>query len=140
VIGRLWAASPPPLKEILKLDQEERAFLLYWIQQQERDRALTMGQLLGVSYTVGELRSWKEKKEADTVNLPDDYRITLPLTLLLKPELREGLIKTFVSGMSLPPEYRKGEHEVVVDLSKVTTEEFKAFFKNKQMPKTSLEV
>ena len=115
------------------MEPEELVFLAFWVNQLEEKRALLFGRMLGVNFTAGEIRSWA--KEGGERDYKDQDNVLIPLSLIMKPELRDGLVK-MVGGnsMPLPKDYRKGKNEIVVDLGKVTPEEFMEFVKNKKLP------
>lgn len=113
------------------------AFLTYWVNQVEERRISMLGRMLGVNFTAGEIRSWS--KAGSERDYKDKDNVLIPLSLIMKPELRDNLIK-MVGGesMPLPKGYRKSRNEVVVDMGKVTPEEFIEFVKNKTPPKSQL--
>lgn len=101
------------------------------VQEFWKGRIKDLGKLLGAYFTVGEVREWSRKDSGGSFR--DEDPIFLPLSLSIKPELREGLMK-MVGGMPLPKEYRKAENEVVVDLGQVTAKEFIEFIEQNRNP------
>lgn len=84
---------------------------------------MQIGKLIGACFTAGEIRSWGKRGQSSEYK--NDDKVLVPLSLILKPEFKEGLIK-FVGGdmMPLPDGYAKAKNEVVVDMGKVSPEEF----------------
>jgi hypothetical protein len=116
------------------MEPEELVFLAFWVNEVEASKAKMLGRMLGVNFTAGEIRSWS--KDGAAKDYGDQDNVLVPLALVLKPELRDSLIK-MVGGqaMPLPKEYRKGKNEIVVDMGKVSPQEFIEFVKNKTPPK-----
>jgi len=109
----------------------DRDFLEYHLRKLDHEKMESFARYLGVQFTAGEIRQWGGTgKGRDYL---DADPILMPLTLALRPELQQALIKMVGGqGVPLPAEYQRGKNEVVVDLGKVTPDEFMAFFKNKQ--------
>jgi hypothetical protein len=114
------------------MEPEERAFIAYWVRESRREQMSEIGKLLGVFFSVGEIRKWGGP---DTGNhtYRDDENILIPLSIVLKPELREGL-KKMVGGLALPDGYKKGAQEVMVDLGGVSPDDFMYFAKHGRLP------
>jgi hypothetical protein len=109
------------------MDPLERDFLAFWSREKEFDQMQQIGKLMGVFFNAGEVRSWKGEGGSAT-GFEDGDNVLVPLTFMLRPESREAVQKIVgLDGLALPPGYRKGAKEMVVDLGKVTPEEFKAF-------------
>lgn len=104
-------------------------FLHYWVKEVENTRMMQIGKLIGACFTAGEIRSWG--KTGQTGEYKDTDKVLVPLSLILKPQFKEGLIR-FVGGdaMPLPDGYTKGAREVVVDMGKVSPQEFMDWVKN----------
>lgn len=115
------------------MDHEERAFLAYWVREARREQMAEMGKLLGVFFSVGEIRSWGAPDSGKPTVYKDNENILVPLSIVLKPELREGL-KKMVGGLALPDGYKKGAKEVVVDLGGVSPDDFMYFAKHGRLP------
>lgn len=94
-----------------------------------------VGRMLGVFFKAGEVRTWK-KTEGTGPGYGDEDDILIPLSFMLRPEAREGIQKLVgAEGLALPDGYRKQGGEIIVDLGKVTPEEFQAFVdKNRVNP------
>ncbi len=123
MFGTLLAATNYRMEELIQMDPEIRAFLYHSVQKHQAEQMREFGRALGVYFTAGEIRSWT-KGEGGKVYYEDSDGLTLPLSLTLKPELRDHLTK-LVSGTPLPRGYVKGDKEVVVDLGRVTTQQFR---------------
>lgn len=105
------------------MDPIEREFLNYWIREREYDQVGQMGRLLGVMFQAGEVRSWREGGGGEGYD--DEDNILVPLTFALRPEAREAIRKMVGSdGMKLPEGYQKQSGEFVVDLGKVSPQDF----------------
>jgi len=135
VIGYIWAAGKRSFDEIALMSPEERAFAYFWIKEVENEHMNQLGRLLGTSFRAGEIRSWASKGGS-----PPDYKnsdkVLVPLSFGIRPELRDSLIKLVgQDGMILPGDYKRQKYERVVDLSKVSPQEFKDFLTKKQLPK-----
>jgi hypothetical protein len=122
-MGYLLAATPYKISDLKVMEPEEVDFLYFWVKEVENSRMLQIGKLMGVCFTAGEIRSWGKKGQQGEYK--DEDKVLVPLSLILKGEFKEGLIR-HVGGdmMPLPPGYRKGKNEVVVDMGKVSPEEF----------------
>lgn len=107
------------------MDPLRRAFLFFWVQESRRDQMRDVGRLLGANFSAGEIRMWSKGGNDKGVYQDEDI-IFLPLSLSIKPELREGLMK-MVGGMPTPKGYRPGANEVLVDLGQTTVDQFKDF-------------
>ena len=119
------------------MEPEELAFLAFWVREVEEERMRTMGRFMGVNFTAKEIRTWSDS--ASNKDYRDDDNVLVPLALVLKPELKESLIKLVGgSSMPLPDGYRKAPNEVVVDLGRVSPEEFIEFVKSRRLPEVSL--
>ena len=100
----------------------------------ENERVAQLGKLLGTNFTAGEIRSWgmSKNKSQDFENNSD---ILVPLSFSFRPEFRDNLIKMVGhDGMLLPSDYKRQKNEMVVDLSKVSPQEFKDFLTKKKIP------
>lgn len=107
------------------MDPLRRAFIFFWIQERRRDAMGDLGRLLGANFKAGEIRMWS-KGGNDKGTYEDNDQIFLPLSLSIKPELREGLMR-MVGGLTPPKGYRPGENEVLVDLGQTSVKEFIEF-------------
>ena len=85
-----------------------------------------LSRLLGVMFIAEEVRGWKSGEGGDGI-MEDDDKIFIPLSFMLNPEAREGIRKLVGSEGLAPSGYVKRPGEIMVDLGKVTPEEFKAF-------------
>lgn len=123
------------LDELLKMDPLERDFIAYWMRQKEYDQMEQFGRLMGVLFNAGEVRSWSNNKATKSpTGFEDEDTILVPLSFMLRPESRESIQKMVgTDGMALPEGYRKREGEIVVDLGKVSPEEFKAFVESNRV-------
>lgn len=119
------------------MEPEERAFLAYWVRQARQEQMSEVGKLLGVFFSVGEIRRWGAQDSGKEHTYRDEENILIPLSIVLKPELREGL-KKMVGGLALPDGYKKGAKEVVVDLGGVSPEDFMYFAKHGRLPDKTL--
>lgn len=109
------------------MDAIEREFLAFWLREREADQMSQAGRMLGVLFKAGEVRAWKKEGTGDS-GYDDEDDVLVPLSFMIRPEGREGLQKLVgSSGLSLPTGYRKQNGEIIVDLGKVTPEEFQAF-------------
>lgn len=140
-LGMILAASfrANSLDDLIKMDQIELDFLMYWQRQKEFDQMEQFGRLLGVLFNAGEVRGWNSTEDTP-FGMDDEDNLLIPLSFMLRPESREGIQKLIGqrSGLSLPKEYKQKAGEIVVDLGKVSPEEFKAFVeKNRVGPKVS---
>lgn len=117
------AATHYTYQQLSEMDAEIRAFLYFWVQERNKQQILELGRLLGAFFTAGEIRAWGSN---DKGTYRDEDPILIPLSLAIKPELRDGLRK-MVGGVALPEGYAKGANEVVVDLGQVSTQEFIEF-------------
>jgi len=116
------------------MDPMLRDFLVFWLREKEFDQMEQIGRLLGVMFTAAEVRSWKEAGNEGSGPPENHEKIFIPLSFMLRPEAREGLRKSIgKDGLALPQGYRTKEGEVVVDLGKVTVEDFKAFVENNRV-------
>ncbi len=134
MVGYIWAAGKRSFDEIALMSPEERAFAYFWLKEVENEQMSQLGRLLGTSFRAGEIRSWAAKGGS-----PPDYKnsdkVLVPLSFGIRPELRESLIKLVGSdGMMLPSDYKRQKNEMVVDLSKVSPQEFKDFLTKKILP------
>jgi hypothetical protein len=111
------------------MESEVMDFIYFWVKEVENTRMMQIGKLIGACFTAGEIRSWGKAGPASEYKNED--RVLVPLSLILKPEFKEGLIK-FVGGdmMPLPPGYAKAKNEVVVDMGKVSPKEFMDWVKS----------
>jgi hypothetical protein len=135
VLGYLWAATNRSWEELRDLSLEERAFLYFWVKEVENERLGQIGRLLGTTFSAGEIRSWG-KKNGESAEYKNADKVLVPLAFAIRPEFREGLMRMVGSaGMVLPSGYKKAPNEVVVDLSKVSPQEFLDFFGQKKLPK-----
>lgn len=109
------------------MDQDEIQFIYFWIREHERQQLQQLGRLLGVSFEAHEVRGWAKQGGAAT-RYKDHDAVLMPLTLALRPELREALIKMVgLNGMSAPEGYQKRDGEFMVNLGDIPIEEFKNF-------------
>lgn len=115
------------------MEPEERVFLAFWVREARKEFMQDMGKLLGVLFNAGDIRSWEENKNGSTHTYSDEENILIPLSIALKPELRDGL-KQMVQGLATPEGYQKQKGEVMVDLGRVTAEDFRYFLKHKKLP------
>lgn len=104
------------------MDPELRAFLFFWVRELQDDRMTALNRFLGVNFTAGEIRQWAAKIDTKGA-YKDSDNVFVPLSIAIRPELREGLVK-LVGGVRLPDGYVKKPHEVVVDLGQVSTQDF----------------
>lgn len=123
-------------QQLIEMDPEIRAFCYFWKSEHSRQQLDDLGQLLGASFTVADIKSWRADKSGGYYD--DKDRLRLPLALSLRPELREGLLK-MVGGMVLPKDFVKGENEVVVDLGRTTPQEFQEFIEKKRIDRSPRE-
>ena len=132
-MGYLWAATNRSWEELRDLSLEERAFLYFWTKEVENERLGQIGRLLGTTFEAKEIRSWAKDGSGE---YKDSDKILVPLAMALRPDYREGLMKMVGgSGMALPADYKKKTNEIVVDLSKVSPQEFLDFFGKQKLPK-----
>lgn len=109
------------------MDPIERAFAAYWIKEQQYDQMQQIGRMLGVMFSAGEVRGWRAAGEGGE-GYDDEDSVLVPMTFMLRPESRDGVQKMVGSeGLALPKGYKKRDGELIVDLGKVSPEEFKAF-------------
>ena len=133
-MGYLWAATNRSWEELRELSLEERAFLYFWTKEVENERIGQIGRLLGTTFEAREIRSWA-KAGGNAAEYKDSDKVLVPLAMAIRPDYREGLMKLVGgSGMALPPEYQKKKNEIVMDLSKVSPQEFLDFFGKKKLP------
>jgi hypothetical protein len=126
----LLAASPrnSTLSDLISMDPIEREFLSYWTREREYDQMQQLGRLMGVFFNAGEVRSWKADGGERASSLEDEDNLLIPLSFMIRPEGREAIQKMVgTGGLALPKGYRQAPGEVVVDLGKVSPEEFKSF-------------
>src|SRR5208282_4193376 len=111
------------------MESEVLDFIFFWVKETENSKMFQLGKLLGACFTAGEIRSWGKKGQSNEYN--NDDKVLVPLSLILKPDFKEGLIK-FVGGdmMPLPDGYTKAKNEVVVDMGKVSPQEFMDWVKS----------
>lgn len=121
--------------EILKMDPEVQAFLSYWVQKIQADQFNTLGRLLGVLYTAGEIREWG-KQSGEKGSYQDADPVNMPLTMALRPELREGLVR-LVGGLTLSKDIKVGQNEMVLDLGRTSIQDFKEFVETHRQAKPS---
>lgn len=122
-------------EEIQAMPQVVRSFLYFWCREIERERNQEFGRLLGAHFTAGEVRRW-QTGSGDKGTYADEDVLFIPLSLAMKPELREGLTR-MVGGVRLPTDYKKAANEVVVDMGQVSPEAFKEFVRrNRIVPQT----
>jgi hypothetical protein len=122
MLGYLMAATHYKFDELIKMDGEIRAFLFFWVKEVEEERLRSLNRFLGVNFTAGEIRTWAAK-EGKGGAFKDSDQIFIPLSIAIRPELRDGLMK-LVGGVRLPEGYIKKPNEVVVDMGQVTPQEF----------------
>ena len=125
------------LDEFKNMSPEELEFLYFWAREVENEKMLAVGKLLGTYFVAEEIRSWA-KANSGTNLYKDKDKVLVPLSLALRPELKEALIK-LVGNMPLPQDYKKGDKEIVIDLSRVSPEDFQYFMKHKRLPDATLE-
>ena len=105
----------------------DRDFLSFYLREREYDQMEQLGRLLGVMFKAGEVRQWKQSGDSGD-GFDDEDNVLVPLTFQLRPESREGIQKMVgASGLALPKGYRKADGEYVVDMGKVSPEEFMAW-------------
>lgn len=111
----------------------DRDFLSYYLREKEYDQMEQLGRLLGVMFKAGEVRSWKQSGDSGD-GFDDEDNVLVPLTFQLRPETREGIQKMVGSdGLAMPKGYRRADGEYVVDMGKVTPEEFIAWVKQNRV-------
>ena len=111
---------------------EERAFLYFWTKEVENERLGQIGRLLGTTFEAKEIRSWSKGGSGE---YKDSDKVLVPLAMAIRPDYREGLMKLVGGGgMALPLDYKKKPNEVVLDMSKVSPQEFLDFFGKKKIP------
>lgn len=105
------------------MESEILDFIYFWVKEVENSRMMQIGKLIGACFTAGEIRSWGRK--GTNSEYKDEDKVLVPLSLILKPDFKEGLIR-FVGGdmMPLPDGYHKAKNEIVVDMGKVSPQEF----------------
>lgn len=127
--------------DILKLDPDIRSFLFYYVKEGQREQFRELGRMLGSNFTAGEIRNWGNNKDS-VASRGGVYRdgdpIFMPLSIAIKPELREGLMR-MVGGVAPPMGYKKRPNEVIVDLGQVTPKEFIDFVNQNRRTKTDAE-
>ena len=117
------------------MDPEELQFRYFWIKEVERERMLQVSKQLGTAFTAGEIRNWAKQGAGGGQYRKNDL-VWLPLTLALRPDLREMLLKLVGGdGLAMPKGYRAKKNEVMVDLGQVTHQEFLDFVQHKILPK-----
>lgn len=116
-------------EELAAMHPLDRDFLAFWVREREYDQMQQLGRLMGVFFNAGEVRKWKgEGGKPDGSGFEDEDNILVPLAFMLRPEARESIQKMVgQDGLALPQGYRRKEGEVVVDLGKVSKEEFLEF-------------
>ena len=77
-------------------------------------------------------------QNAGTPDYKKDDMVFLPLALALRPELRDMLIKMVGGdgGLAMPRDYQGQRNEVMVDLGKVSHQEFLDFVQKKILPRS----
>jgi hypothetical protein len=128
------AATHYKLDELVEMGPEMRAFLYYWVQEVERNRFIQLGRTLGTYFQAGDIRRWARLAQGQGYDeFEDSDPISIPLTLALKPELKDWMIK-LTSGLGTPQGYTKGKHEVLVDMGRFTKEEYVDFLTKRIIP------
>lgn len=117
--------------DLMKLSPTVRAFLFFWVRENEREKNQEFGRMIGAHFTAGDIRAWGT---GDKGIYRDEDPIFMPLSLALRPELREGLSR-MVGGVRLPSDYKKKANEVVVDMGQVTPKEFIDFVEKRRITK-----
>lgn len=105
--------------------------MAFWARESRKEFIQEIGKLLGVFFKAGDIRKWKDDGGSGAYQDNDD--ILIPLSIALRPEMREHLQK-MVGGMALPDGYKKGKFEQVVDLGRLPIEDFKYFLKHRKLP------
>jgi len=142
MIGYLVGVAPTlDLERFRLMDQEELQFRYFWAKEVERERMLQLGKMVGSTFTAGEIRKWSAQGEGSNDYKKDDM-VFLPLALALRPELRDILIKMVGGdgGLAMPRDYQGQRNEVMVDLGKVSHQEFLDFVQKKILPKPKSQV
>lgn len=115
------------------MEPEELEFLYFWVREVENERTMHLGKLLGTAFRAGDIRDWAKKGEQTTYKKNDV--VLMPLTLALRPDLREALIRMVgAAGLALPKGYTPTQNEQVVDLGQVSPQEFIDFVQKKKLP------
>lgn len=125
------------IEDFRGMDPEELEFIYFWAREAENEKMMALGKLLGTYFLAEEIRSWARPGNGSNL-YKDKDKVLLPLSIALRPELKEALVK-LVGHMPLPQDYKKGTKEVVIDLSRVSTEDFKYFMEHKRLPEATLE-
>ena len=113
------------------MEPEERIFRAYWVRESRKEFVQDLGRLLGVMFKAGDIRNWKDGGPAHIYQ--DEEDILVPLSIALRPELRDGL-RQMVQGLAAPSDYSKKKGEIMVDLGRVSAEDFKYFLQHKRLP------
>jgi len=138
MVGYILGVAPTMEIERFRLmDIEELQFRYFWVKEVERDRMLQLGKMIGATFTAGDIRKWS-LQNAGTPDYKKDDMVFLPLALALRPELRDMLIKMVGGdgGLAMPRDYQGQRNEVMVDLGKVSHQEFLDFVQKKILPRS----
>jgi len=129
----LAAGNKSTFEDLIAMDPIEREFLAYWTREREFEQMEQLGRLLGVMFDASEIRSWG--KSGGGSGFDDTDSVLVPLTFMLNPDSRQAIQKMVgsASGLTLPAGYRKGQNEYVVDLGKVSPQEFMDFVRQNQV-------
>jgi hypothetical protein len=132
-LGMLLAAYSKnfSLDDLIGMDPLDRNFLYFWYRQHEMDKAEQLGRMLGVMFNVGEVRGWDES-EGPSLGLMDHETLLIPLSFMLNGEARGNLKKMVGTESQMASKERK-EGQVLVDLGKVSPEDFKAFIEKNRV-------
>lgn len=125
--------------ECRDLSLEEMDFIIFHHRKQGDAQLMALGKLLGTSFPAGEIRSWgNEKSNSGSVSYKDTDNVVMPLSLVLKPELREHLKKIVGNTLRIEGGYKPKEGEQVVSLGQVSTEDFRYWLKHRTLPEATL--
>lgn len=117
------------------MDPEELQFRYFWAKEVERERMMQVAKMIGTAFTAGEVRKWAEQGDGTREYKKNDL-IYMPLTLALRPELREMLIKMVgADGLMMPKDYQGRKNEIMIDMGQVSHQEFRDFVEKKILPK-----
>ncbi len=114
-------------------------FIIHHHKQFEDSRILSFAKLLGASFTAGEIRSWSKQSSGGEAKIYKNHEnVVVPLSLVLKPELREQLKKMVGNTIQPAGDYVPKEGENVIHLGQVSTEDFKYWLRNRKLPEETL--